>query len=181
MTAVKHFAILLLAYVLLTAQVCVRDMLVIGRFSPDFLALLAVVCVLSISGWPALVWASLAGLLSDCLASGPLGIDMLTCTLMALVAQKWTSRPSRSSPLLAVTACFLIVLTLLLTSAASRVLLSGQPIDVAQMFVVVTGNALYSSGLGLVAYGLWRGFHRRTFGANSALAARRGGWHPAAR
>ena len=54
---------------------------------PHFLLLVVITAVLYFENWTALVWAAVAGLVSDGLSAGPLGVEMACFTAAAFFLQ----------------------------------------------------------------------------------------------
>ncbi len=61
---------------------------------PHFLLLVVITAVLYFENWTALLWAAAAGLVSDCLAGGPLGVEMAGFAAAAFFLQHRLRRPS---------------------------------------------------------------------------------------
>lgn len=80
-----------------------------------------------------LIWAALAGLLSDCLQSPPLGIDLLTLTLVSFGARRALGGPAPRGPLASGLIVFLVTSVSLLASMSTRVLLQGAIVDTREL------------------------------------------------
>ena len=169
----KHIIILLLTYVAAVGQTSLRSELTIGAATPDFLWLVLVAIVLSIDGWPAIVWAALVGLLADCIAGGRLGSGMLAVLLVVGVAQTLQqTRSSRSALMVPLWLCFIVFATGLLSWLA-QVLLAEQLVNNWTAVLQVLLSATYTSLLGLASIVCWclvksRLFRSETINVRSA-------------
>ncbi len=152
----KNFGLLILTYVALVLESSVRTEIAVKGIAPSFLLLVVFAAVLLIDGWPALIWAALAGLLSDCLQPGQLGIDMMCATVVAYVVQRAIRGRSTESTFAIACVNFLMILTIAMASSVVRHPPAPGSDDLMQLLMPALGVAAYSAMLGLVCMTLWR-------------------------
>ena len=95
----KHIGLAILIYV---AALLESSAALANDASQSCPALLTLVALLAASGHgevSAVIWAAVSGLVSDCLHTGPLGIEMLTTTLMVAVLVVGNSQSARRATL----------------------------------------------------------------------------------
>ena len=151
----KHFIIAIFAYLALVLQAGWVDRFSVNELAPAFLPLVLVLVVFTINGGAAIAWGAVIGLLSDCLSPSAMGVDMLTATLLVFVAQRVLSGKARDpvTPTASagqfVLTTFLLTESMLLLSAASRIVLTGRTIGAELLFSKTAATACYSSAIGL--------------------------------
>lgn len=112
-----------------------------GPFAPDLLLVAACGAVAMNPGWRGIALGAVIGLLGDCLAAGPLGIRMLTVTLLAAaVAALRERRPWRSEKWLLL-AAFPCLLTVLFVDAAARAWFASATFDSGATVEFAMGGA----------------------------------------
>ena len=145
----NHLGLLAFTYVALVLDTCLRTPIAVGQATPHWLALVAVSAVLLIDGWPALFWAGLAGLLSDCLKPGTIGIDMFVATMVVFIVQR-AMRGQRSHSVGSLMfLLFFMLFTFEFATTASRILVSPGEQSIVEILLSVAGVAAYSTILGL--------------------------------
>lgn len=123
-----------------------RDLAIAG-FAPHLILAGLIVMTVRVSRAQGVLLAASMGLLADCLTEGPLGPNLICCTLVSAVlpqvASKWRDR----IPLkLAVTSIPLIGCALLV-SPVWHSFAGGRTIDVVVLAINATGSALYTAML----------------------------------
>lgn len=135
---------------------------------PGFLFLAMITAVLSLGQRSAILWAAVAGLLSDCLAGGPLGVDMLLFVWLAWLWQLGIAGKEHSSGLIMTLATFATGFLWQFSGHSIRLLLAGQACDHSLLMWQVTATAATSSLL-MGSYWLIRGLTLRVV-ATGAVA-----------
>lgn len=108
---------------------------------PHFLLLVMITAVLYFDHWTALIWAAVAGLLSDGVSAGPLGVEMACFLAAAFVMQHHFRRHSSPGILRVTLFCFLMTLATLALSNTVRLLITGRQFDHAKLVLLVTTSA----------------------------------------
>jgi rod shape-determining protein MreD len=111
-------------------------------FQPHYLLLVVITAVLYFQDWTALVWAAVAGLLSDGLSSGPLGVEMASFTMAALVLLHHLRRHAAVGMLRISLLCFLVTFATLTLSNTIRLLVTDRSFDHARLVLLITSTAL---------------------------------------
>lgn len=112
---------------------------------PHFLLLVMITAVLYFEHWTALVWAAVAGFLSDAVSPGPLGVEM-ACFLVAAFVMQHHFRRHFSPGIFRVTVfCFVMTLATLALSNTVRLLITGREFDHAKLVVLITTSAAVTS------------------------------------
>lgn len=151
----KNIAFALLTYVALVLQASVAPHISFEQAEPNFLMLVLVLALQVVDGWQAIVWAAVSGFLADCLMPEPLGTCMLTSTVAALLVQSSTIRRLRHSALTSVPLAFGTIFSVLLLSAAARLVLAGvHSTNFDPRFTLV--SAAYTVTIGTAALAAWR-------------------------
>ncbi|MBW3543334.1 MAG: rod shape-determining protein MreD [Planctomycetes bacterium] len=153
---IAHVFFAFLLYAAAVFQAVGVEHVPIGVVTPNLPLLLVVLAVTTFSGPAGIVWAALAGLTSDCLATGPLGLDMLCATLVALPAQRRLREHPVRSAAGAGTLTFCIVLAILLVSETARAHLTGRPVPPLALVSAVAGIAAYSALIAVPVAGIGR-------------------------
>ena len=139
---------------------------------PHCLMLVVIVAVLYFENWTALLWAALAGLLSDCLSTGPLGVDVAGFVAAALFLQQRVRRPSRLSAVRLTWLTFGMVFTTLAFSNTIRLLITGRQFDHARLVLLVFATALVSA-FTVGGFRLFQAAAHKLVFRQSGLASRR--------
>lgn len=109
---------------------------------PHYLLLVVITAVLYFQDWTALVWAAAAGLLSDGLSSGPLGVEMASFTMAAFFLQHRLRRHTSPGALRIMLLCFLATFATLALSNTLRLLITSRSFDHARLVLLVTSTAM---------------------------------------
>jgi rod shape-determining protein MreD len=121
---------------------------------PHYLLLVVITAVLYFDHWSALIWAAAAGLLSDCLSAGPLGVEMACFTAAAFVMQQQLRRHSAPGILRITLLCFLVAIATLAVSHTIRLLITGKAFDHGRLVLLIastsTATALVVGGFRLL-------------------------------
>jgi rod shape-determining protein MreD len=108
---------------------------------PHYLLLVVITAVLYFDHWSAIVWAAVAGLLSDCLSTGPLGVEMACFTGMAYMMQHQLRRHSSPGVLRITLLCFTLSLATLALSNTIRLLITSRHFDHARLVLLISCTA----------------------------------------
>lgn len=112
---------------------------------PHFLLLVMITAVLYFDHWSALIWAASAGLLSDGLSTGPLGVEMACFTAGAFLMQHHLRRHAAPGIVRITLFCFLMVLAVLALSNTLRLLITGRSFDHAKLVLLMTTTAIVTA------------------------------------
>ncbi len=108
---------------------------------PHFLFLVVVTAVLYFENWTALVWAAVAGLVSDGLSAGPLGVEM-ACFMAAAFFLLHRLRRQVSPGIFRLTLLtFVTALAALAVSHTVRLLLTGRQFDHARLMLLIASTS----------------------------------------
>ena len=127
---------------------------------PHFLLLVVITAVLYFDHWTALIWAAAAGLLSDGLSAGPLGVEMACFTAAAFVMQHQLRRHSSPGTLRITLLCFGTALVTLAVSNTIRLLITGRVFDHGRLVLLIASTAL-ATALLVGGFRLFQGLCRR--------------------
>jgi len=108
---------------------------------PHFLLLVMITAVLYFDHWSALIWAASAGLLSDGLSTGPLGVEMACFPAGAFLMQHHLRRHPAPGTVRITLSCFLMALAVLALSNTLRLLITGRSFDHAKLVLLVATTA----------------------------------------
>jgi rod shape-determining protein MreD len=108
---------------------------------PHYLLLVVITAVLYFEHWSALLWSAAAGLLSDCLSAGPLGVEMACFSLAGFVMQQQLRRHSPPGVLRITLLCFLLALPTLAVSQTVRLLITGKSFDHARLVLLIVSTS----------------------------------------
>ncbi len=108
---------------------------------PHFLFLVVVTAVVYFENWTALVWAAVAGSVSDCLFAGPLGVEMACFTAAAFFLLHRLRRPASPGVVRLTLLTFATVLAALAVSNTVRLLITGRQFDHARLVLLITSTA----------------------------------------
>jgi rod shape-determining protein MreD len=161
----KHVVLAVLTYAALVLQVARSRYEFLGAASPDYLLIVAAAALVVARGWPAIVWAALAGLLSDCLTPDRLGPCMLAATATAFVFERAFGRAFRNSHFAGTVFACAAVLCIHFCSTLVRIIVAHQAVTTADLSVAAT-NACFTGMLAaafLASCGLLRGAFKMTF------------------
>ncbi|MBT4866468.1 MAG: rod shape-determining protein MreD [Planctomycetaceae bacterium] len=174
----KHFALILLAYVGFVLDLGARSELSLNGVSPEFLLLALSVAATCQRDNSAIIWAAVMGFLVDCISSGPLGVTMF-CSIVAVFAmRKMLPRRKAYYPPVSVGICAVLAFAVLVSSSAARCLIVGQAVDWRSLLTLAAGGAGYTAVLftGLrVTYGGVSGVLLRFVGADPIQRGAMGG------
>ncbi len=147
----QHLGFLLLIY---TALVCQVTGVFTGPVGPHYLVLAIVTAGLTLRGWSAYFWAAVAGVLSDGLAGGPLGVDLLVGVWTVFGIRRWLALQSQRNEVFGVIATTSVaavaIFVALFFSQTARLLVTGQQSDHAQVVLAVTATGFCTVGIVLV-------------------------------
>ena len=150
----QHLGFLLLIY---TALVCQVSGVFTGPVGPHYLLLTVVTAGLTLRGWTAYVWAAIAGLLSDSLIGGPLGVDMLVAIWTVFGLRRWHATQSQREftrgVMSTTSAAAVAIFVALFCAQTARLLITGQQSDHAQVVLAVTATGFCT--LAVVMVFLW--------------------------
>ncbi|MGE5192488.1 MAG: rod shape-determining protein MreD [Deltaproteobacteria bacterium] len=138
------FAWTYLVFVLQTAFV--REMQIAGCV-PHLVLTGLVLLTIRFPGRAGLFLAAGWGLLSDCVASGPLGTDIVTFILAAYAIRQFAPRSKLHSPARAGALAGLIVFAVLVVSTSLRMLADGRTPDLPALARYAAGSAIYSGAV----------------------------------
>ncbi len=111
------------------------------RVQPHYLLLVVITAVLYFDHWSALIWAAVAGLLSDCLSAGPLGIEMACFTAAAYFMQHQLRRHSSAGVLRITLLCFAVAVAALTLSNTMRLLMTHRHFDHAKLVLLISSTS----------------------------------------
>ncbi|WP_166830737.1 rod shape-determining protein MreD [Thalassoroseus pseudoceratinae] len=147
----QHLGFLLLIY---TALVCQVTGVLTGPVGPHYLVLAVVTAGLTLRGWSAYVWAAIAGLLSDGLIGGPLGVDMLVGVWTVFGIRRWLASHSQRGESAGMTATVSVaavaIFAALFFSQTARLLITGQQSDHAQVVLAVAATGFCTLAVVLI-------------------------------
>ena len=109
---------------------------------PHYLLLVVITAVLYFQDWTALLWAALAGLLSDGLSAGPLGVEMASFTAAACFMQHQLRRHTSPGLVRITLLCFAVTLATLALSNTLRLLITNRSFDHARLVLLITSTAM---------------------------------------
>lgn len=141
----KLIGISILAYAALVTQVTSAGALAVVGLQINLLLLAVVAAAITLEGSWALVAAAGIGLLADSLSRGPLGIDMLSMTLFALLLRTGSARRGSPSIVLRTALVLATACPTLLLSGCARSIALDRTLDVEHLTTALTtavGSAL---------------------------------------
>jgi rod shape-determining protein MreD len=159
-----HIGLAFLVYVAAAAQAVLAPRLAMGGAEPEPLLLAALAASLAVRGWPAIVWAAVAGLIGDCLSERPLGIEMLIATIVVLFVQRALHTKQDFSTWFGGCVCTAAIATIVLSRETVAAAITSHPISPGPLLAASTTAAVYSTLVGVLLYGIWhtlRGVTRR--------------------
>lgn len=112
------------------------------RAEPHYLFLVVITAVLYFHDWTALVWSAAAGLLSDGLSTGPLGVEMASFTMAAWFMQHQLRRPTSPGVVRITLLCFTVTWATLALSNTLRLLITNRSFDHARLVLLITSTAM---------------------------------------
>jgi rod shape-determining protein MreD len=152
----KALALVGLIYATAVLQVTLGAEVKLGIVQIHFLFLAALVAIFAIDGSLAVVAAAAIGLLADALSPGPLGADMLSLTLVGLLARMGDSPRRSGAGLRRVCLAFVAAVPALCASGLIQAVLSNKPVELWPLVTSATGLALGTAlGFGIL-YAAWR-------------------------
>ena len=153
---VIHLGLAVLVYLAAAAQAVLAPRLVVAGGRPEFLLLAAVAAVLSIRGWPALVWIAAIGLIGDCLSDRPPGAGMLAATVVLLFVQRGLHARPRVSPVRIALICAVGVALIVLIRETISSVVAGHALDAPTLLLESISTAACSAFLVLALQRTWR-------------------------
>jgi rod shape-determining protein MreD len=108
---------------------------------PHYLLLVVITAVLYFDHWSALIWSAAAGLLSDCLSAGPLGVEMACFTAAGFAMQHQLRRHAPPGVLRITLLSFLAALSTLAVSHTVRLLITGQAFDHGRLVLLIASTS----------------------------------------
>jgi rod shape-determining protein MreD len=152
---VIHLGLAALVYIAAAAQAVLAPRLAVAGAGPEFLLLAAVAAVLSIRGWPALVWVAAIGLIGDCLSDRPPGAGMLAATVVLLFVQRGLHAQPRISPIRIALICTIGIALIVLIHEAILSVVAGLALDAPGLLLESVSTAAYSAFLALAIQLIW--------------------------
>jgi rod shape-determining protein MreD len=138
---IRHLLLLLLTYGALVLDAGSSAWDLPAGTAPQFLLMAAAIALLVCPGAGAILWAAIAGLLSDALSSGPPGLNVVLLSNLAFFAQLVGTRSMRDSAFAGGAVLWVFVTLAALASLLLRCLLAGTPVDLSYLAQYAAGRA----------------------------------------
>jgi cell shape-determining protein MreD len=153
---IRHLFLLVLTYAALILDASSSNWSLPQGTAPQFLFMTAGIALLLCEGSATIFWAALIGGLSDALARGPLGLNIVLLANLAFFAQIFGTHSLRNSAFGGGGMIWAFVTLALFGSLSLRSLLHGDPINAAYLGQYAAGRAGGSVALFLVVMFSWK-------------------------
>lgn len=175
---IRHVFLLMLTYAALILDAGSSGWSLPHGTAPQFLFMTAGIALLLCDGAAAIFWAALIGGLSDVLARGPLGLNIVLLANLAFFAQMFGTRSVRDSAFAGGGVIWAFVTLALFCSLALRGALYGESVDAAYLSQYAAGRAGGSVVLFLVVMLSWKVLNRslRFVLPSAKVGGERQGW-----
>ena len=117
--------------------------------SPDILLTAVIICSVSLDFVPAAAVGAFAGLLTDVMYSGVLGINILIYMYLALLVSLAADKRNCNSPLIMSWICFVSVAALEIVSAVLKTVMLGQG-DMGSLFTDIFFKGVFAGAVALL-------------------------------